>query len=106
MNRYVHGARVALEPFEADPGSDAENPVARVLDFNVHPKRCNDPVPYSDDRCQLVSGEGRIEPGKIFAKAVVSRLPYAISSRGDLTHHSGFMLDQERLIGLNVSSLE
>ena len=105
MNRYVHGARVALEPFEADPGS-AQYPVARVLDFNVHPKRCNDPVPYPDDRCQLVNGEGRIEPGKIFAKAVVSRLPYAISSRGDLTHHSGFMLDQERLIGLNVSSLE
>ena len=70
-----------------------------VLDFNVPPERQND---YPEHCCKLVTDEQRIEPGEVFLAPIVSRLPYAISTRFDFKADNGVMLDHERLIGLTV----
>ncbi|RPD53899.1 hypothetical protein L226DRAFT_469953 [Lentinus tigrinus ALCF2SS1-7] len=109
-NRYIHGSRVVFPPIpERDP--NAVERVILMMDFNVHPKRINDPVdeyPVPEDRdCLLITNERRIEAGSVFQQPVVSRLPYLASTRGGITcvaDYSGFMIDHERLIGMRVSA--
>ena len=98
--RYIHGARVVFPPVMIE----SETAAFWMFDFNVHPKRINDPVPYPKSRFEIVDREVVIEPGDIFLHPVVSRLPHAVSTRGNIGDYSGFMIDQEQLIGLNVSA--
>ena len=101
-HRYVHGARVVTPPRQ-DPENTTSMHVS-VLDFNVHSKRANDPVPMpSGEHYRLIESEDVIEPGILFQERVVTRLPYAESTRAFSSDvYSGFMIDGERLIGLKV----
>ncbi|KAI0738204.1 hypothetical protein C8Q80DRAFT_1207471 [Daedaleopsis nitida] len=100
--RYVHGGRVVTPPRR----QGLPCVLVSVLDFNVHPKRRNDPVPMpSEDIYRLIESEDVIEPGVPFQERVVTRLPYAESTRTFSSVYSGFMIDDERLIGLQVVAL-
>lgn len=101
--RYIHGARVVFPPiFMHSPGALPQS-VFWMFDFNVHPKRRNDPALPPDSSYKLEEQDSVIDSGQVFVEAVVSRLPYAKSSRVCLENYSGFMIDQEHLIGLSVS---
>lgn len=110
ISRYVHGQRVVLPPI---PFSSYPNPIYRicVLDFNVHPKRIDDPCvvgrPCSFDLegFEVITEETVVHAGSIFENDVVSRLPYSIASRVGKFFYSGFLIDEERLIGMKVRIL-
>ncbi|KAI0682113.1 hypothetical protein C8T65DRAFT_301266 [Cerioporus squamosus] len=105
--RYIHGTRVVFPPIpERDP--NATERAILVMDFNVHPKRTDDPglhlypAPQDSNRLCIVN-ERRIEAGPVFEQPVVTRLPYAASTRvgvSTVADYSGFMIDHERLIGM------
>ena len=78
-----------------------------VLDFNVHPKRVNDPGDLcmradKDVHYSVHTDDSRIAAKSLFLDDVVTRLPYAVSSRVGQFHYTGFMLDEERLVGIEV----
>ncbi|TFK85394.1 hypothetical protein K466DRAFT_494844, partial [Polyporus arcularius HHB13444] len=110
--RYIHGTRVVFPPIpERDP--NANERAILMMDFNVHPKRTDDPVLHcypapENSNCLFIVNERRIEAGQIFQEAVVTRLPYAASTRvgiSSVADYSGFMIDDQRLIGMRVSSV-
>ncbi|KZT01957.1 uncharacterized protein LAESUDRAFT_662823 [Laetiporus sulphureus 93-53] len=104
--RYVHGQRVILPPVMRT----SQNPQSTmyVLDFNVHPKRTNDPVPLPkpDSRCsyKVFTEPSTVQRRETFKDDVVTYLPYAVMSRLGTFQYSGFMIDDERIIGMKVCS--
>lgn len=104
MSRYVHGQRVVMPPLTIQDGARTEQ-VLRVLDFSVHPAR-PPPAPPADSKARLTTlfHETREDvEGAVFRRPVVSRLPCAIVERQDEAwRYQGFMIDEERLIGLKV----
>ena len=88
----------------------------QVLDFNVHPSH---PTFESDhlDECidnvepdvpyfhRLVAGSSLVRDRTVFrGGGVESRLPYReVMLKKEVGPYSGFMIDEERLIGLAVS---
>ncbi|KAH8105215.1 hypothetical protein BXZ70DRAFT_904443 [Cristinia sonorae] len=105
--RYVHGQRVVLPPL---PVPNHPNVISRlcVLDFNVHPKRIDDPCGATPGRhggltYEVFDEESFIPAGTIFENDVVSRLPYSVASKLGRFGYSGFLIDEERLIGMKLS---
>lgn len=46
-----------------------------------------------------------IKAGTLFKEDVTSWLPYSRATRvGSFSHYSGFMIDEERLVGMKVRS--
>ncbi|PIL34558.1 hypothetical protein GSI_03336 [Ganoderma sinense ZZ0214-1] len=111
--RYLHGQRIIFPPIPLREGDEDGEMVMLMIDFNVHPKRLDDPVDTTGDalegdeagnaKYEMVDKEHVTEPGKVFEYPVVSRLPYAVSTRRgvrDVLDYTGFMIDQDRLIGM------
>ncbi|CCM03957.1 uncharacterized protein FIBRA_06111 [Fibroporia radiculosa] len=105
--RYVHGQRVVLPHLHTDVGK-AERTL-RVLDFNVHPKRIDDFTndPTFQERAEELGAKYhmRAEPstvpaGAVFKHDIVTSLPYWESQRMGAFDYSGFMIDDERIIGM------
>lgn len=110
FNRYVHGSRIVNPPSHS-AWHLAEHTLT-VIDFNVHPKRLDDPVqitanPSEDEdadiRYEVFSDSTRIPAENIFREDVVTSLPYSKSTRGGKFNYSGFMIDDERIVGMKVS---
>ncbi|TCD61584.1 hypothetical protein EIP91_008187, partial [Steccherinum ochraceum] len=113
--RYVHGLRVVLPPIPSHiPGHTGHgtggSPLCRVciLDFNVHPKRIDDPCPIGYERganptFEISDETSMIPAGEIFEHNVMSRLPFSVASRTGRFMYSGFLIDEERLIGMKLS---
>ncbi|KAI1793750.1 hypothetical protein LXA43DRAFT_1081303 [Ganoderma leucocontextum] len=113
--RYLHGQRVMFPPIplqvaEAEADGDGEM-VMLMIDFNVHPKRLDDPVDATGNemggegsaKYEIVNKEHTTAPEDVFEYPVISRLPYAVSTRKgvrDVLDYTGFMIDQDRLIGM------
>ena len=104
-SRYVHGARVVQPPFWRTPTS------LSVLDFNVHPTRVNDPAgPLESSDADdygvtygVITAPTVINRGQVFRHTVTTRLPYSESRREGTYNYSGFLIDDERIIGMKVS---
>ena len=105
-------------PIPLREGAEDGEMVMLMIDFNVHPKRLDDPVDTTGEelgvgveggaKYEMVSKEHMTDPGDVFRYPVVSRLPYAVSTRRgvrDVLDYTGFMIEQDRLIGMRVSSL-
>lgn len=105
--RYVHGSRVVLPPL---PRFAPDIATLCIFDFNVHPSRINDPAgpvisPGSESpgvSYRLVSDPSEVEGGRVFLNNVVTCLPYAVSRREGTFNYSGFLIDDERIIGMKV----
>ena len=103
--------------------------VVTVMDFNVHPKRVDDPCfargssrgtmsqtqgpvgsgssMNQDEHAYQGSYELVVEPsvvpaGETFVNDVLSHLPYGRVAREFSANYSGFMIDDERLVGMKV----
>lgn len=107
--RYVHGQRVVLPP--APPRPDTERMMC-VLDFNVHPKRVRDPSAASPAAprdhvygYQVSADPTKAEAGTLFRRDVYTKLPYAVSHRNGIGFYTGFMIDDQRIIGMKESAL-
>ncbi|KAI0755585.1 hypothetical protein C8Q74DRAFT_1373368 [Fomes fomentarius] len=104
--RFIHGARIIGPNFS--PHGPSINQI-QVLDFNVHPKRHNDPVAYipvpNGRSYTVVDSESTIF-SSTFLDPVSTSLPYAVSVRDDvhteLRNYTGFMIDREQIIGLRM----
>ncbi|KAH9943621.1 hypothetical protein B0H21DRAFT_695505 [Amylocystis lapponica] len=101
--QYVHGQRVVL------PQSSPPDPLCtlRVLDFNIYPTRTDDPVHTAESRgttwrYDMVTRPTTVSAGSIFQADVVTHLPYSMSSRSDLSEYPGFLIDDERIVGMKV----
>ncbi|CAL1702844.1 unnamed protein product [Somion occarium] len=106
--RYVHGHRAVMPPI---PRPMSSWPISHhrlcVFDFKVHPTRLHDPckAPSSKRaRYHIVTIPTLIERKELFKERVETRLPYSVSSLEDKFNYSGFMIDEERLIGMKSSS--
>ncbi|KAI0795917.1 hypothetical protein C8Q75DRAFT_744368 [Abortiporus biennis] len=99
--RYVHGQRVVLPPFPISgrPGSPNHKSKVCIIDFNVWPRR---KVRDGEVFDNLATGISTVPAMNIFEEDVVSSLPYAVYSRVGPFEHSGFMIDEERLVGLQL----
>ncbi|TBU44170.1 hypothetical protein BD309DRAFT_990477 [Dichomitus squalens] len=115
--RYLHGERVIFPPIplalRQPTGDDEVKMVMLMIDFHVHPKRTDDPVkpPLELDEAgggyEIVARETVIDSGAVFQHPVVSRLPYAMSTRSGvrgLVDYTGFMIDQDQLIAMKVNA--
>lgn len=78
-----------------------------VLDFNVHPERKDSVVVPQDSGTsyQFVTDPSRVAAGTVFEDDIVTSLPYSASTRSGKFHYSGFMIDDERIIGMKVCHL-
>ncbi|KAM5545812.1 hypothetical protein V8D89_000850 [Ganoderma adspersum] len=104
--RYLHGQRIMFPPIPLH-----EEMGMLMIDFNVHPKRLDDPVDTMGEelggegnaKYEMMDKEHMTDPGKLFQYPVISRLPYAVSTRTGVRgvlDYTGFMIDQDRLIGM------
>ncbi|EIN06875.1 hypothetical protein PUNSTDRAFT_127446 [Punctularia strigosozonata HHB-11173 SS5] len=103
--RYVDGERVVL-PAAPVPTTSLE--VVRVLDFNVRPRRPEAQRGVGEPGSRTVHveevvGEERISRGEVWERDVVTSLPYRMVSTAGLSGYSGFMIDEERLVGIKSS---
>ncbi|KIY68342.1 hypothetical protein CYLTODRAFT_395467 [Cylindrobasidium torrendii FP15055 ss-10] len=90
--RYVSGQKVVCP---APPDGD----VVRIYDFNIHPTRL---LPESDV-LHAELGCGRVRRGKLFKRDVWTALPYYELTRKVEHEYSGYMIDEQRIIGLQTS---
>ena len=75
-----------------------------TLDFNVHLKRVDDPVPLGDGDETVMSDKDPLS-SDIFLKPVVSKLPFVVRARIQPPmeqEYSGYMIDQDHLVGMRV----
>jgi hypothetical protein len=95
---------VVLPPITIRDGLHPEQ-VIRVLDFRVHPKRAQDSANGTKKR-SLMFGENTInKEGTVFARPVHSSLPCTVAERQGIEYrYSGYMIDEQRLVGLRVCS--
>lgn len=111
-SRYVHGARFIRAKHGAWPSTKCR---MQVFDFNVHPSRPGDDdrateardAAEPDSACEhrLVVEPTRICDDALFVRDVESRLPYREVTRKEDFAYSGFMIDDERIVGLSVSAI-
>ncbi|KAI9059862.1 hypothetical protein FKP32DRAFT_1595876 [Trametes sanguinea] len=115
--RYVHGERIILPslPLMHVPGSTTPPRLMMMLDFNVHPKRIDDPVPLEDETgtTNNIVHNDEYHDGppfydRVFEERIVSRLPFVRRIRerpglGFQREYSGYMMDHEHLIGMRSS---
>ncbi|CDO78284.1 hypothetical protein BN946_scf184674.g6 [Trametes cinnabarina] len=110
--RYVHGERVILPslPIRRVTGTSSSARLMMTLDFNVHPKRLDDPVPFADESGATSFVQHNDVPldSTLFEAPVVSRLPFVARLRelpafDDGREYSGYMIDHEHLIGMRSS---
>jgi hypothetical protein len=111
-HRYVHGTRVVCPVLQ--PSGDRR---VEVLDFNVHPSR----APTSAEKLaatrlgidiekppegsRLVCEPSVFPADDVFAKKVVTELPYySVPAPGEREQYVGYMIDEQRLLGLKVRS--
>jgi hypothetical protein len=110
--RYVHGTRVVCPVLQLS----GENRV-EVLDFNVHASRAptkaeklaatrlgidSERLP---EGARLVCEPSVFPAGLVFAKEVVTSLPYySVPAPGQSESYVGYMIDEQRLLGLKVRS--
>ncbi|EMD35720.1 hypothetical protein CERSUDRAFT_115679 [Gelatoporia subvermispora B] len=99
--RYIHGHRLvlplALPP--SPPDTMIRERLLIVCDFNVHPKRINDPV-EKPDNCEIVTVPEVIPADDTFKEEVITYLPYARSLKIVTFNYSGLMIDDERIVGM------
>jgi len=95
--RYVQGQRVVTPPY-----SHEGRRMIQVFDFNVHASRTHAEYDYADGLIynELINCPSHIPRGNIFKDSVMTYLPYHAVSREDPQSYSGFMIDEERIIGL------
>ena len=82
----------------------------RIFDFNVHPKRVDDPCDVATDQSTERTPwqyyhqyEETVLPQRdLFAHPVKSALPYAVSTLKGVWRYTGFMIDDQRLVGMKV----
>ena len=112
--RYVHGTRVVCPVLQLS----GENRV-EVLDFNVHASRAptkaeklaatrlgidSERLP---EGARLVCEPSVFPADLVFAKEVVTSLPYySVPAPGQLEPYVGYMIDEQRLLGLKVRCYE
>ncbi|KAJ7670715.1 hypothetical protein DFH06DRAFT_1369742 [Mycena polygramma] len=96
-DRQVHGERVALP---------CQNPSGvQVLDFGIIPRREVDHQPTLSTKLEI---ELHLEPStleveNLFPNPVTTALPYRRTIRSlDREEHNLFLIDEDRLIGMNV----
>lgn len=109
--RYVHGTRVVCPVLQPSGESRVE-----VLDLNVHALRAPTAAekgaalrlgidleePAAGSR--LVCEPSVFPAGGVFAKEVVTRLPYySVPAPGQDESYVGYMIDEQRLLGLKAS---
>lgn len=109
--RYVHGTRVVCPVLQPTGNSRVE-----VLDFNVHALR----APTAAEKLaasrlgidpekpavgsRLVCEPSVLPAGGVFAKEVITELPYyAVPAPGKGELYVGYMIDEQRLLGLKAS---
>lgn len=100
--RYVHGYRVVLPVINAQ-----DLAVSQVLDFNPYCKPSSLPTEPSDGSTRFSAWitEPSMFPQDIFTTHIVTRLPYHRAVFKEPGHHSGFMIDSHRLVGLMANHL-
>ena len=76
----------------------------QVLDFNIckSARHAIAPQPDSSATIELVDHPSTISLDNIFLRPVETSLPYRICRRNELRDFSGVMVDEQRLIGLEV----
>ena len=84
----------------------------KVLDFNVHVKRLPEEISVGAvsgnkaeavfDRFELFSRPSVVIKPEIFLNPITSRLPYSRALIHMEETYSGFMIDEERVVGLKV----
>lgn len=109
------------QPALALPGPQDElrDRELRIFDFNVHPQRVDDPCDTLVDlhrQKQLSKGkepqwqyelinEPTVLPGRdLFRGQVVSNLSYSTSRLRGAWRYTGFMIDDQRLVGMKVGT--
>ncbi len=50
----------------------------------------------------VITSATYVEAKEVFTKDVVSQLPYAVSTRTGTLDYTGFLIDEERLVGMKV----
>jgi hypothetical protein len=86
-----------------------------ILDFNIYRMRLDvaDARKRGQERkssgtgatgWELVTHDIVISANNIFKESVVTSLPYRTICRPHSSRYSGFMVDEERIIGLNVGA--
>ncbi|THH01596.1 hypothetical protein EW026_g1123 [Hermanssonia centrifuga] len=48
----------------------------------------------------VITSATYVEAKEVFTKDVVSQLPYAVSTRTGTLDYTGFLIDEERLVGM------
>ncbi|KAI0044573.1 hypothetical protein FA95DRAFT_247444 [Auriscalpium vulgare] len=92
-HRYVYGEHFAYPLGE--PTDEQNVPKYHLVDFNIHPKR-------EPDQDGLVAGPSTVDPDKFFCEPIVTELPYhSIVIPDHDKPYLGFMVDDERLLGLS-----
>jgi hypothetical protein len=110
LARYVHGTRVVCPVLQPSGESRVE-----VLDMNVHAlrtptaaeklaaSRLGIDVEKPPEGSRLVTEPSVFPAGGVFAKKVVTELPYyAVPAPGQGEAYVGYMIDEQRLLGLKV----
>ncbi|KAI0251641.1 hypothetical protein BJV78DRAFT_415852 [Lactifluus subvellereus] len=109
--RYVHGTRVVCPVLQPSGDSRVE-----VLDFNVHVTRAPTAaeklaatrlgidLEQPPEGARLVCEPSVFPAGEVFAKQVVTALPYySVPAPGQREQYVGYMIDEQRLLGLKAS---
>jgi hypothetical protein len=109
--RYVHGSRLVRTLHSAWPSTRCR---MQVLDFCVYPNRVGAESDRKDEAAdlaernvpcahRLVAGPSLICDRGFRGGGVESRLPYREATlKQEFGPYSGFMIDEERVIGLSV----
>lgn len=109
QRRYVHGERIIL-PTTTIHAADTENlATITMYDFNVYPKRLDDPCPMilrvQSAVADVIEEGTPIVADAVFVAPVVTRLPFLLVRTQQALlapDYSGFMIDHEHLVGMRV----
>ncbi|KAJ7843965.1 hypothetical protein B0H13DRAFT_1648208 [Mycena leptocephala] len=99
-NRHVHGERVALR----SPGPNRNS--VEILNFNIIPARdgaAADTPSSTEVTNELHLGPSTLRLDSIFKDTVVTSLPYNSTLRSLDEEYDGFLIDQDRILGINDS---
>ncbi len=110
LDRYVHGPRFVKSLHGRWPETGCR---LQVLDFGVHPERAGDDDSAFERRnaaepdfpCEhRYRARTSVISSSLFTKNVESSLPYREVTTKVSLPYSGFMIDDERIIGLQVGT--
>ncbi|KII84882.1 hypothetical protein PLICRDRAFT_179210 [Plicaturopsis crispa FD-325 SS-3] len=106
--RYAHGQRVICPPTRL---TENRGTLVQLLDFNVHPEWPDTFERVAAEaaldkglRYRLVLEESIIYKEQIFVDDFSTSLPYRVLGRMVKSHYSGFMIDEQRILGLNSTA--